>query len=414
MSREAHRRRREPGRASKVGVVGAGIIGVCVAHLLRKRGFDVTLIDRDDPGHGCSFGNSGAISPGSVAPLAMPGVLATLPAMLRDPESPLYLPLRYLPRALPWLLRFVASSRPAQVAQSAERLAALHANAVERHVALAHEIGVPELIVRRGHLHLYPDKRAFDRDAAGWRMREAHGYRFDRLDRDGILALEPNIGARYQVGAYLDDHATVVNPFRYVEAIAAAFRDNGGSVLRTAVRSLHMQRSYHWQLATDAGELAFRYVVIAAGAWSRALLDPLGIRIALETQRGYHVQFRGAAPVTRTVVLADHKIYCTPMEEGLRVGGTVEIAGLRAAPDPRRSELLRRVARETFTGLETADASTWMGHRPCMPDSVPIVGKAQGHPGLLLAVGHGHLGLTDSANTAELIAGEFASVTRTS
>jgi D-amino-acid dehydrogenase len=298
------------------------------------------------------------------------------------------------------------------VARSAQRLAALHANAVERHVALAHEVGVPELIIRRGHLHLYPDRRAFDKDLAAWKLRETFGHRYERLDRDGILALEPNIGPRYRVGAFLDDHATVVNPFGYVRAIAAAFAANGGHLLRTAVRSLQMRREYRWQLATDAGELAFRHVVVAAGAWSRTLLDPLGIRLALETQRGYHVQYRGSAPVTRTVVLVDRKIYCTPMAEGLRVGGTVEIAGLRAAPDPRRAELLRRVACETFKGLDGAETTTWMGHRPCMPDSVPIVGAAEGLPGLLLAVGHGHLGLTDSANTAELIAGELAAHSR--
>src|SRR5579862_5576586 len=156
MSEDAGRVHPGAGRGSKVAVVGAGIVGVCIAHALRKRGLDVTLIDRDDPGHCCSFGNSGAISPGSVAPLAMPGVLASVPSMLGDREGPLYLPLRYLPRALPWLLRFLASARTERVARSAERLAALHANAVERHVALAHEVGVPELIVRHGHLHLYP------------------------------------------------------------------------------------------------------------------------------------------------------------------------------------------------------------------------------------------------------------------
>jgi D-amino-acid dehydrogenase len=146
-------------------------------------------------------------------------------------------------------------------------------------------------------------------------------------------------------------------------------------------------------------------VVVAAGAWSRRLLDPLGLRLALESQRGYHVQFQGGRDtVSRTVVLADRKIFVTPMEDGLRVGGTVEIGGLEHPPDPRRAAILERIARETFDGLDDLQTTQWMGHRPCMPDSVPVIGPAAGRPGLWLAVGHGHLGLTDSINTAQSIA----------
>jgi D-amino-acid dehydrogenase len=404
MTRVRRKSRAETPGTSTVAVIGAGIVGVCIAHELRKRGHEVTLIDRDEPGRGCSFGNSGAISPSSVAPLAMPGIIASIPSMLHDRESPLYLPWRYLPTALPWLMRFVTSALPSRVARSSTKLAALHANAVERHVALAHEVGVPELVVRRGHLHLYPDQSALDKDAASWRLRDQHGYRFEKHDRHGILALEPNVGTRYQIGMYLDDHATVVNPFRYVRAIARAFTDNGGNVLRARVRSLRMRRRMVWVVQTDNGDLDFTHVVVATGAWSRSLLDPLGIRVAVETQRGYHVQFSGAAPITRTVVLADRKIFMTPMEDGLRVGGTVEIAGLRAPPNMQRAELLVRVAKETFARLDERDATTWMGHRPCMPDSVPVIGRAKRHRGLFIAVGHGHLGLTDSAHTAERIA----------
>jgi D-amino-acid dehydrogenase len=144
---------------------------------------------------------------------------------------------------------------------------------------------------------------------------------------------------------------------------------------------------------------------VAAGAWSKTLLSPLGVHLALESQRGYHLQFEGARDVvSRTVILADRKVFVTPMEEGLRVGGTVEIGGLVAPPDERRAALLGRIARDTFKGLEHLPTRTWMGHRPCMPDSVPVVGAAQGHPGLWLACGHGHLGLTDSLNTAQQIA----------
>jgi D-amino-acid dehydrogenase len=393
---------------AQVAVIGAGIIGACIALALRKRGWDAVLFERDTPGHGCSYGNSGAISPSSVAPLAMPGVLASVPTMLLDSTSPLRLPLAYLPRALPWLLAFVASARDAPVLANAQRLAALHANAVERHVTLAHEVGVPDLVLQRGHLHVYPDAAALAKDAISWRMRREYGFAVERLDRAGIEALEPQIASRYRIGMLLADHATIVNPLRYVLAIVAAGVARGVEVRRAHVRALAPVGEHQWRLETDAGVHTVGRVVVAAGAWSRALLDPLGVRVPLESQRGYHVQFRGASPVSRTVVLADRKVFLTPMEEGLRAGGTVEIAGLAAPPDPRRAEILRRAALENLTGLDAAGATTWMGHRPCVPDSVPVVGPVRDRPGLYLALGHGHLGLTDAPHTAERIAAAMA------
>lgn len=387
-----------------VAVIGAGIVGACIAWELRKRGMAVSLIDRDEPGSGCSFGNSGAISESSIVPLATPGVMASLPKMLFDRDSPLRLPIGYLPQAAPWLARFVRSAAPDRMAAAVTSLASLHAGAIALHEALTREVGVPELFLQRGHLHLYPDRASADRDATAWQLRERHGFRFEVLDRAGIAALEPHVAPRYQVGIYLADHATIRNPARYVAAIAQAFVRHGGTLVRDAVREI-VPTASGWTVAGSASPMAVDRVVVAAGVWSRRLLDPLQVRIPLESQRGYHVQFAGAEHlVSRTVVLADRKVFVTPMEGGLRVGGTVEIAGLERPPDQRRAAVLARIARETFIGLDAQPATIWMGHRPCMPDSVPVIGEASGRPGLWLAVGHGHLGLTDSVNTALRIA----------
>ncbi len=389
-----------------VVVIGAGIVGACIAHALLRGGAQVTLVDRDEPGRGASFGNSGAISTGSVAPLAMPGVIASSPRMLLDPTSPLHVPLSYLPRALPWLTRFALAARPAEVERISLALHQLHRAAVEHHIALATEVGAPELVVRRGHLHLYPDAQALAKDNGAWRLRERHGIAFERIDRDGIAALEPAIAPRYTVGMFLRDHAMVVNPFRYVQSIVADFVRRGGMLVRDAVRAVTPSAGAgapagRWTVHGEQARLGADHVVVAAGAWSLALLEPLGLRIPLESQRGYHTTFKGVrAPVSRTVVLTDHKIFATPMEEGLRVGGTVEIAGLLRAPDMRRAERLAGIARDAIAGLDGAEESRWMGHRPCLPDSLPRVGPVQDRPGLWLAFGHGHLGLTDSANSA--------------
>ncbi|GJG94428.1 FAD-binding oxidoreductase [Cupriavidus pauculus] len=393
--------------APRVAVIGAGIVGSCIALTLQKRGADVTLFDREGAASGCSFGNSGAISECSIAPLAMPGVLASVPKMLLDPDSPLRLPLNYLPAAAPWLTRFVLSATPERVDRAAAALAALHAGAIDKHEALTREVGVPELFMRRGHLHLYPDAAALAADDAVWRLRERFGIRFERLDRAGIDALEPGVAPRYQAAAFLADHGTIVNPARYTRAIADAFVARGGRFVRDDIHGLQRDGNA-WTLRGAQGQHAADHIVMAAGAWSRNLLDPLGVPVPLESQRGYHVQFTGVANVvSRTVVLADRKVFITPMEGGLRVGGTVEIAGLKRPPDPRRSAILERIARETFADLDGKPFTTWMGHRPCMPDSVPLVGAADGHRGLWLAIGHGHLGLTDSINTAERIADDL-------
>jgi len=387
----------------KVAVIGAGIVGAAIALELRKRGHEVTLVDRDEPGRGCSFGNSGALSPGSVAPLALPGVLASIPRMLLDSQSPLRVPLAYIPRALPWLARFVASAAPSRVAASAAKLNALHAGAVARHLALAKEVGVPDLVLTRGHLYLYPDAAALAHDAAAWNLRRQYGYVPDRLDRAGILALEPHVASGYTVGMYLADHATMRNPFRYVQAIVRAFVQRGGVLQRAEVHALDRDDA-SWWVKTDAGGVSFGAVVVAAGAWSRRLLDAQGLHLALETQRGYHVEFDGEAPVSRTVVLTDRKAFITPMETGLRAGGTVELAGLAAPPDWRRADALADAARLAFPVLQREPVRRWMGHRPCLPDSVPLVGEVTGKPNLYAAVGHGHLGLTDAPATAERIA----------
>lgn len=387
-----------------VAVIGAGIVGACVAYALVKRGARVVLIDRDEPGRGCSYGNLGAISESSIAPLAMPGILSTLPSMLTDRDGPLSLSPGYLPRALPWLWRFLSSARPATVKTSADRLHDLYRGACAAHVALAQEIGVPHLLLQKGHLFLYPDEAARAKDRPTWALRGSHGQRLDYLDRAGIEHLEPGLPARYRSAVLIPDHATVLDPFRYVQAVVRAFLGRGGELLRANVRTVAPSDG-RWTVMTDGKPLQCDEAVIAGGAWAPGLLRTLGVKLRLESQRGYHVQFPGwSSLISRTVVLADKKVFLAPMVDGLRIGGTVEIAGLNAPPSRHRGAILERLAREVFPDLADVEAHHWMGHRPCMPDSVPVVGPAPGRAGLWLAVGHGHLGLTGSVNTARRLA----------
>ena len=388
-----------PGRAAPaIAVVGAGIVGAATAYVLARRGAHVTLIDRAEPGRGCSFGNAGAIAPASVVPLGMPGIVRRVPGMLLDPDGPLRLPLGYLPRAIPWLMRLMAASRPERVEAIAARLAALNAGAVERHVELAREIGAPELVRRQGHLHVYPD-------AAAWALRRRHGVRCERVDRADLESLEPRLGPRYRTGVFLPDQAMVVNPFRYVQQIVRAFVVGGGRLVRDEVRAVEPDLARGWSVHTSEGSQSADHLILAAGALTPVLVEPLGVRLPIESERGYHVTFpEASAPVSRIVVLADRKVFVTPLERGFRVAGTVEFGGLGRAPDPRRFVHLARLAREAFPGIAPGEERHWMGHRPGTPDSLPLVGPVASRAGLWLATGHGHLGLTGAVGTAHALA----------
>ena len=386
-----------------VVVVGAGIVGLCAAWHLVKRGAKVTLIDREGPGRGCSFGNSASLSSGSVAPLAMPGVVKSAPRMLLDPASPLRVAPGYWLKAAPWLVRFVAASRPARVREISNALAALLRPAIEHHARLLREIEAMDLLRLDGQLVVYRSVEHLAKDNAVWELRRRHGYEVHVMDRAGILTLEPAVGPAYTVGVYLPDQAMVANPYRYCEELARALKDRGAAIVRDDVRAIEIDplgvRLSDRRVAADK-------VVVAAGAWSAELLRPLGLAIPLESQRGYHITLEGTGvEIRRPVVPADRKVFITPQESGLRVGGTVEFAGLEAPPNQARADLLLEDLAAVFPQARLAGPrSDWMGHRPCLPDSLPVIGESPAHRGLWLAFGHGHLGLTGAAVTGDVLA----------
>jgi len=391
----------------RILVIGAGIVGLCLAWHLARAGARVTVLDGEAPGSGASSGNAGAISAGSVAPLAMPGVLKQVPKMLLDPDGALHVPARYWPRAAPWLLRFVASARPARVAAIAQALSGLLFGAMERHREILAEEGALDLIRETGQLYLYRDRAQYAKDADGWALRQRHGMRLEFLEgAEAIRALEPDMRGDYQLGLFIPDQGSCVNPLRLAQVVARGVERLGGTIRREAVQAITTEGGRVTGVATASGAIEADQVVLAAGAWSARLLRPLGIRVPLETQRGYHVILPDAGiSLQRPVVPADRKAFITPMEGGLRIAGTVEFGGLEAPPTPRRAELLLDDLRSAFPQARTEGAQGfWMGHRPCLPDSLPVLGPVRRWPGLWCAFGHGHLGLTGSAPTGAVLA----------
>lgn len=387
-----------------VVIIGAGIVGLCTAYCLLEAGLRITVIDPGEPGAECSSGNAGSLSSGAVAPLAMPGVLKQAPGMLLDPTGPLYIPASYLLHVAPWMARFVAASKPARVAEIAHALHALIGNAVQQHKAMATKAGCGELIVETGQLQLYPDQAALRKDDAGWALKQQHGLKLERIGGSDIQALEPAVSPAYQVGYYLPDQPWVKEPQLYAGRIADYLKAQGVRFIRDRVQKLSRHVT-GWTLLGDAGEYFAPQVVLAAGAWSARLLRPLELKVPLETQRGYHLRFPQAqVDLQRIVVLADRKVFLTPMQSGLRAAGTVEFGGLERLPSHARARLLADHAKAGLPSLDTRAPVEWMGHRPCLPDSLPVIGQAPAHKGLWCAFGHGHLGLTGSAGTGHLLA----------
>ena len=398
MSGDSHRRRR-------FTVVGAGIVGVCCAFALLRDGHRVTLIDRDEPGRGCSFGNGGIVQIGASVPVATPGVLRQVPRMLLDPNGPLVIRWPWLPRATPYLLRFIAAARPERVERISVAIAALLDGAIGAFREMLGAAGALDAIARTGELYVYQSESAYRAARAAHDMRRRRGVRVEELSAGEVRQRVPAIAPSVRRGVFLPECMTVANPFHLTTRLVDAFRRGGGVVLRATLRDIDVASDRRMTLATDAGGHDVDRLVLATGAWSGRWAAKLGARIPMDTERGYHVMLSDPGIDLRTPVLSgDHRFGITPMTDGIRVAGTAELAGLEAPPSYRRAEMLIPMAEALLPGLRTNPHENWMGHRPSTPDSLPVIGQSPRFPGVFFAFGHGHLGLTLGPLTGKLIA----------
>ena len=391
--------------ARTVAVIGAGIVGTVAACFLRREGHEVTLYDRDSPGSGASFGNSGVISPAAVMPVAMPGLLRKVPRWLLDETGPLYLDWRELPRLLPWLIAFLRAGREDRVRAISAALAALNGPTLDLLMPLLREAGLDALVQRKGMLYLDPiGQEGVSVSLAVSLQREA-GHKVEMLDADGLHDLEPALAPGFAKGVYVPAAAHTVDPHRLVTGLAEHFEREGGTFQRARVdRIVARARD---RAAVDAGGEIRDYdaVVVAAGVWSRPLVSRLGYHVPLVAQRGYHVTFNDPGVTLNRVVLpVALPATIVPMAMGIRIGGTVEFAREDRPANERRAAALWRHAKTTLPALRIDDCTIWMGERPCTPDSLPVLGRAPRHPAVLFAFGHGHQGVIGAAKTAEVIA----------
>jgi len=387
-----------------VTVIGAGIVGVCCALYLQREGFKVRLIDRGGPGEGASFGNAGNLGIASCVPLGLPGVLKKVPRMLFDADAPLKLQLGHFPRALPWLLRFLAASRPASVEAIADARHSLLSRLHEGYDPLIADAGAQDLINPSGLIMTWESEEAFAGAAYGLDLRRRRGIHFETLDGNEARQIEPSLSPAVARAVYIPRLAHVMDPLSLTQALARDFQKRGGAVVRAAVSGFETGPDGPRKVVTDQGSLDAARIVIAAGVWSRPLAAQLGTDVPLEAERGYHVMFPEQETKLRVAVMsADRYIAVTHMNESIRAAGIAEFAAPDAPPNMAIAKTVRRHAQALIPRLKGEPKSEWMGPRPSHPDSKPVIGRSPRFPNVWFAFGHDHIGLALAGITGKLI-----------
>lgn len=385
-------------------VIGAGVVGLSIAEKLRDSGRSVTVIDRKCIAGEASKGNAGAFAFSDIIPLATPGIMRRAPKWLLDPLGPLSIPPAYAFKIAPWMLRFWRASwrdrYKASLGAQAQLMELSH-TALERQIKA---INGESLIQRDGQLQLYEGEQEYQASLQGWLTRGDYGVEYELFENPGAIAeIQPGIDPRFTHAGYTPNWMNTTDPAKWVEHIAAHFVTSGGEVVINNIQSL-AQKDGYIALATDNGEMRSNQVVVACGAWSHQLAKTLGDNIPLETERGYNTTLPpGAFDLKTHLTFANHGFVISKIAGGIRVGGAVELGGLSLPPNYKRSEVLLNKAAQFLPKLKTQGGQQWMGFRPSMPDSLPVIGCAPQTSNVLYAFGHGHLGLTQAAGTAELI-----------
>jgi D-amino-acid dehydrogenase len=395
-----------------VVIIGAGLIGAMSAMHALREGHRVTLLDPDTPGgeQASSYGNAGWLSSHSVIPPAQPGIWKKVPRYLLDPLGPLAIRWTYLPRATPWLLRYLAAGATHQrIAVIAHALRTLLIDAPALHRALAEQAGVAHLIEQKGLLHVYPSRTEFAAEAHAWDARRAVGVQWRELAADELRAREPALHERYRFGVLVEEAGHCRDPAAYVAALVTHARALGATHTRGRASGFRIEGGRLRAVSTDTAEIPCDAAVIAAGARSKSLAAAAGDRVSLESERGYHAMITSPEGSPRTPMMAsDASAVATLMEGGLRMAGQVEIASFDAAPNWRRAEILRDHALSMFPALPrdlpAGRVRYWLGRRPSTPDGLPCLGHASASRDIIHAFGHGHVGLVSSARTGRLVA----------
>jgi len=385
-------------------VVGGGIVGLASGLIAQRRGWRVTVVDPDFEGDRASHGNAGGIAVSESVPFRLAGLGIQPLRWLVDPLGPLAIRPAHAIRMLPWFMALRRISAQHRYLAAADALAALNARALQDFERLLAAVGAGNELHKLGALTVYESMEAFQRDAGEWEHKRSLGVRWREVGASELHRLEPNLAPVFARALVLEDWAHVDDPERVVACVRAQLLADGAELVTGEAARLVKSSERPAVAMADGRQLQADRVVVAAGAWSGRLARTLGDRVLLESERGYNTTLPHSVGVLRReVIFAERKFVATPLAVGLRIGGAAEFAGLSARANFRRSDALLQLARRYLPTLDERDARRWMGHRPATPDSLPVIGPSPSDRRILYAFGHGHLGLTQSATTAELI-----------
>lgn len=388
-----------------VVIVGAGIVGLATAFKLVEAGRSVLLIDRKGFAEETSRGNAGAFAFSDIMPLATKDVLKKLPRWLSDPLGPFTIRPEYLTQIMPWMVRFWRAGWPDRVAAGIAAQGALMRVARREMDAMVAAAGLADLVRSDGVLELYESEVELRASRHEIEAKEREGIEVRVVRGDELRALQPGLAPRFVVGTYIPSWQTVSDPYDFALAVGSAATARGAQFRQAEVRALRPMGDGVSVVLDDGTTLSAGKVVVASGAWSRGLTAPLGDLIPLDTERGYNTTLpAGAFELQRQLVFPGHGFVVTPLADGIRVGGAVELGGLNLQPNFKRADAMLSKAASFMPGLRTEGGKRWMGFRPSLPDSLPAIGRSRPSPHILYAFGHGHLGLTQSAATGKLIA----------
>jgi D-amino-acid dehydrogenase len=387
----------------RIAIVGAGIVGVAIAHGLLDEGHEVDFYDKTGFAAGASRGNAGWISHTDIMPLASPKVWQQVPGWLLDPVGPLAIRPAYLAKLTPWLTRFVAASRPSRIEASIKAITALNSRALPAWERRLVALQLGSHLRQRGILTVWSDPALYNAVREVTRRQWKLDIAVDLLDADAVRRLEPAFGSLVAGGALHPAGAHVADPMVLTQALGQKAIQRGARLVTAsvdAVRPLETGVTVY----SSKGETGYDRAVIAAGAWSKPLAAELGDAVPLDTERGYNITFpKGTLGLTRPVMYEGHGFVTTPLDSGDRVGGSVEFAGLEAEPNFARVDAMLTRLRRFLPELQADAGPRWMGFRPSLPDSLPVIGPSAKSAHIVYAFGHGHHGLTQAAATAEIV-----------
>ena len=391
---------------NKVGIIGAGIQGVCNALFLQKKGFQVTLFDREEPGSAASYGNAGHFSPYASVPLNRPDVIADVPSMLISSRGPLALKWNYVPQMIPWFAKFILNCTEQKMMHTAKNMHQILDHSLPAFDELFDEIDLEDLVENNGILYVWTDKNIKSRELE-IKIREQLGVKQQLVNKKEIHDLEPNLKPFYHSGVFYDYARHARNPRKILIKLFENFVNKGGKFLKLNINNIDFDEDRP-VLRTETQRFIFDKLVIACGAFSKRLTDKLHEKIPLDTERGYHVHFKDYDHlISRPIVYANRGFGMTPMEQGLRVVGTVEFGGLENSPSKSRIKNLILNAKDMLDGLPN-HKDEWLGFRPTLPDFLPVLGPSKNYKNVFYSFGHHHLGWTLGAISGKIISNMIA------